>query len=270
MPDRILRDEVWLSDRFLDLPTDACRLGFLRMVSEADDFGNLEGGLKRLFRLLSPCTQIKSETALAATLEALIEADLVRMYKVDGRELMHIPRTRPHRQYIVRKMPVSPWDADIKLGKTQRIESRGLAKDQQNQHQTEKRSNDVVTTSHAYSSDVAQGVGVGVGVGVGEKKEKGARKRAPDFDPSEIEIPDWLNREDWRRWCADRRDRRKPITAEGAKSQIKKLDGYRRDGFSPGDVIEHSIAGGFQGLYTPARNGSQPRATANDVFGAAR
>ena len=78
MPDRILRDELWLSDRFLDLPTDAARLAFLRMVSESDDFGNLEGGVKRLFRMLTVCTKIKTEAATASAIEALIDADLVR------------------------------------------------------------------------------------------------------------------------------------------------------------------------------------------------
>jgi hypothetical protein len=225
VPDRILRDEVWLSDRFLDLPTDACRLGFLRMVSEADDFGNLEGGLKRLFRLLSPCTQIKSETALTATIEALIEADLVRMYKVDGRELLHIPRTRPHRQYIVRKMPVSPWDADIKLGKTQRIEARGLAKDQQNQRQDPKRSNDVATTSHARSNDVAQGVGVGVG-----EKTKPRAPRTP-----QVSKPDSVMDQVWNDWLALRKSKRAAVTETA-------IAGIEREAIKAGMTLGGALA----------------------------
>lgn len=234
MPDRILRDEVWLSDRFLDLPTDACRLGFLRMVNEADDFGNLEGGLKRLYRLLSPCTQIKSETALAATLESLIGADLVRMYKVDGRELLHIPRTRPHRQYIVRKMPVSPWDADIKLGKTQRIESRGLAKDQQNQREEPKRSNDVVTTSYAYSSDVAQGVGVG------EKKKTTRASRTPS-----VSKPESVSERVWADWLAQRKASRATVT-ETALAGIKREAG--KAGLSLQDALAMSCERGWRGF----------------------
>jgi hypothetical protein len=228
VPDRILRDEVWLSDRFLDLPTDACRLAFLRMVSESDDFGNLEGGLKRLYRLLAPCTQIKSETALTATLEALIEADLVRMYKVDGRELMHIPRTRPHRQYIVRKMPVSPWDADIKLGKTQRIEARGLAKDQQNQHQTDKCSNDVVATSHTSSSDVAQGVGVGVGVGKEQKTTRAPRT-------PQVSKPDSVMDQVWNDWLALRKAKRATVTETA-------IAGIEREAIKAGMTLGGALA----------------------------
>jgi hypothetical protein len=153
MPDRILRDELWQSERFLDLPTDACRLTFLRMVSEADDFGNLEGGVRRLFRMLSACTQIKTEAATAATLSALIDADLIRGYQVDGHDLVHIPRFRSKRWYLARKVPASPWcDATKALGKTERAEKQALAPN-------------VDTTLLQRSINVAQGVGVGVGVG---------------------------------------------------------------------------------------------------------
>jgi hypothetical protein len=79
-----------------------------------------------------------------------------------------------------------------------------------------------------------------------------ARKRAPGFDPRETELPDWLPRDLWVTWCDDRQERKKPITKEGAKQQLAKLDGYRAAGHSPRAVIEHSIAGGYQGLFAPA------------------
>jgi hypothetical protein len=85
-----------------------------------------------------------------------------------------------------------------------------------------------------------------------EKAQAPARKRATSFDPREIEIPDWLPRELWVLWCNDRQDRKKPISKEGAKQQLAKLDGYRAAGHSPRSVIEHSIAGGYQGLFAPA------------------
>lgn len=232
MPDRVLRDEIWLSDRFLDLPTDACRLTFIRMVSESDDFGNLEGGIKRLFRMLSVCTQIKSETAVATTLEALIDADLIRCYSVDGRELIHLPRTRPHRQYIVRKMPASPWDVDVKLGKTQRVEARGLAKSQSNQHQTQECSNDVATTSQTGSSDVAQGVGVGVGEGVREKKEKDTR--ASRTSPSVVGL-EGVSAEVAADWIAHRKAKRAAVTATAIR-------GIKREADKAGITLEAALA----------------------------
>ncbi len=71
------------------------------------------------------------------------------------------------------------------------------------------------------------------------------------FDASTIELPDWLERDDWASWVADRKIRRKPVTQEGAKRQLQQLAAYRAEGHAPGAVIANSIAGGYQGLYPP-------------------
>lgn len=218
MSDRVLRDEIWESERFLDLPTDQARLSFIRFLNLADDFGNFEGGPRRLFRMLSACTTIKTEKAASDCIDALMQADLIRRYEVDGRELFHVPRMRPHRQYLVRKMPSSPWDPDRQLGKTQRIQERGLAfgdsqlkegvlaktatgKNFQIDHkdecveQNQEVTKNLVTTSIPRSNHVAQGVGVGVGVGVNKEanasSENFAEKPAnfpPDAPTVESEL----------------------------------------------------------------------------------
>ena len=153
MPDRVIRDELLDSDRWLDLGHDTERLVFIGLLLRCDDFGNMEAGLGRLFRFVQSFTQVKSQENVASILAHLADADLIRLYEVDGRELIHIPRLRPHRQYLVRRCPPSPWcDTSTPLGKTRRIINRGLAVN-------------VVTTSLPRSNDVAEGVGVGVGVG---------------------------------------------------------------------------------------------------------
>ena len=148
MPDRILRDELWESDRFLDLPTDTARLIFVRCLSLADDFGNFAGAQTRLYRAMQSCTQIKTPEALTSAIDALMQQDLLRRYEVDATEYFHIPRFRSHKQYLSRRVPPSPWcDSMAKLGK-----------DQRNKHKRE----NVVATSLLRSSSVAVGVGVGV------------------------------------------------------------------------------------------------------------
>ncbi len=150
MPDRILRHELWESERFLALPTDTDRLIYLRFLSEADDFGNFEGGENRLMRKLDPATQVKSTEAVSGSLERLVGCDLLRRYVHDGKEYFHIPRFHCHRQYKARKVAASPWcDKSTPLGK-----------------ETRQSSKDVATTSLLHGSDVAQGVGVGAGEGV--------------------------------------------------------------------------------------------------------
>jgi uncharacterized protein YdaU (DUF1376 family) len=71
------------------------------------------------------------------------------------------------------------------------------------------------------------------------------RKRGKGFDASAIELPDWLS------WVADRKERKKPVTEEGAKRQLQQLAGYLAEGHQPRAVIAHSIAGSYQGLYPP-------------------
>lgn len=82
-------------------------------------------------------------------------------------------------------------------------------------------------------------------------KDKGARKRSPSFDPAAIDLPDWLDRETWSSWCADRKKRGKPVTEKAAELQIKKLSDYLDAGHTPEAVIEHSIASSYQGLFAP-------------------
>jgi hypothetical protein len=173
MPDRILRDEILESDRWLGLPSADDRLVYIALLLRCDDFGNLEGGLSRLFRFVERFTSIKSAEHTALTLLHLVDADLIRRYEVDGRELYHIPRFRPHQQYLTRKMPASPWDSERKLGKHKRIEIRGLAKEYQ---QSTQDNIDVNVTSQLRNMDVAEGVGVGVGVGVKHVSNSGLRE----------------------------------------------------------------------------------------------
>lgn len=82
-------------------------------------------------------------------------------------------------------------------------------------------------------------------------KDKGARKRSPSFAPEAIDLPEWLDRDLWASWCADRKKRRKAITEKAAELQLAKLSDFRDAGHSPESVIEHSIASSYQGLFAP-------------------
>jgi len=128
MPDTLLRDEIWDSDRFLDLVGDTAKLSYLRFLNMADSFGNFEGG-RRIFRALSACTQIKTEAEWIAVMDALMGADLLRRYEVEGKEFWHLPRFRARQDYLVQKVPPSPWCAtNPVLGKGRRLIKQGLAK----------------------------------------------------------------------------------------------------------------------------------------------
>ncbi|EBK1954654.1 YdaU family protein [Salmonella enterica] len=82
--------------------------------------------------------------------------------------------------------------------------------------------------------------------------EPAKKNRDEKFNPLNVELPDWLPAPLWAEWVEFRRALGKPVkTPQGATGLIRKLDEYRRQGFSPGVVISHSIANEYRGLFAP-------------------
>ncbi|SSL50285.1 replication protein [Klebsiella pneumoniae] len=82
--------------------------------------------------------------------------------------------------------------------------------------------------------------------------------RAVSFDASAVQLPDWLSAEIWSSWVAYRRDLKKPIKSQQTVTQaINLLDRCRLNGYSPEEIINQSIANGWQGLFEP--KGSRPQ-----------
>ncbi|HII0375095.1 TPA: replication protein [Klebsiella pneumoniae] len=82
--------------------------------------------------------------------------------------------------------------------------------------------------------------------------------RAVSFDASAVQLPDWLSAEIWSSWVAYRRDLKKPIKSQQTVTQaINLLDRCRLNGYSPDEIINQSIANGWQGLFEP--KGTRPQ-----------
>ncbi|HCI4470735.1 replication protein [Klebsiella pneumoniae] len=82
--------------------------------------------------------------------------------------------------------------------------------------------------------------------------------RAVSFDASAVQLPDWLSTEIWSSWVAYRRDLKKPIKSQQTVTQaINLLDRCRLNGYSPEEIINQSIANGWQGLFEP--KGARPQ-----------
>lgn len=120
MPDRVIRDELLLSVRWLDLPTDTHRLIYENLILIADDYGNVEGGPRRLFRWMHSFTQVKAEADAIKVMSDLQDADMVRRYEVDGKEFWHLPRFKNSRWYWRRSYPQSPFSDDVTNEEKQR------------------------------------------------------------------------------------------------------------------------------------------------------
>jgi len=250
MYDRVLRSELMESERWLDLHSDTARLVFVSLIPLADDFGNMEGGSRRLWRWLSLRTACKTEADVIKVLSELCDADLVRRYQVDGLDYLHIPRFRNDRTYFRRAVPPSPWcvsDAAVgayKAGmgpgrgafRVKRLDHDDRAALHQATHDAEKadsQSNHVTASKPdsdlsqtRISSDSVLKIGIGVGVGIGEKKEikkdpsgpKKVASPAGSADAKGSRLPkDWSLPPDWLAWSLQfATDQRKTVSESDA------------------------------------------------------
>lgn len=69
-------------------------------------------------------------------------------------------------------------------------------------------------------------------------------------------LPPWLDPKVWARWVAHRAEINHPLTLQTVKAQLKKLEDFRARGMPPAEVIEQSIAGGWQGLFELKKRGN--------------
>ncbi|EPS2707985.1 replication protein [Cronobacter turicensis] len=70
------------------------------------------------------------------------------------------------------------------------------------------------------------------------------------FNPLDVDLPDWLDPAVWREWVQYRAESRKPIKSMLTVTKaIKLLSQYRDAGDNPAEVVNQSIANGWQGLF---------------------
>lgn len=94
MPSRLIREPLLESDRWLGLAHPVERLAYVVLLLRADDLATADatdGQLMRLWR--EPCN-LKGREDAKRILQALADADLVRIYEADGKRLVFIPRFR--------------------------------------------------------------------------------------------------------------------------------------------------------------------------------
>ena len=76
--------------------------------------------------------------------------------------------------------------------------------------------------------------------------------KASKFNPLDIPIPEWLNSTAWTEWVQYRGQSKKPIkTAISVTKAFNILKQCLDEGHDPAEVINMSIASGYQGLFKP-------------------
>ncbi|MGX8940760.1 replication protein [Symbiopectobacterium sp. Eva_TO] len=80
--------------------------------------------------------------------------------------------------------------------------------------------------------------------------------KSKSFDPSSVELPTWLPKSTRDSWVQYRKEINKPIKSQQTVIQAIKLLGKCRDnGHQPEEIINASIANGWQGLFEPNQPG---------------
>lgn len=88
------------------------------------------------------------------------------------------------------------------------------------------------------------------------------KKISQKFDPLETELPDWLSAETWLSWVTYRKEIGKSIKSKQSVTQaINVLSRSLEKGYTPEEIINQSIASGWQGIFEPKtpKGKSQPR-----------
>ncbi|MFS7357594.1 replication protein [Rahnella inusitata] len=76
--------------------------------------------------------------------------------------------------------------------------------------------------------------------------------KASKFNPLDIPIPEWLNSTAWTEWVQYRGQSKKPIKTEiSVTKAFNILKQCLDEGHDPAEVINMSIASGYQGLFKP-------------------
>ncbi|HHI3359583.1 TPA: replication protein [Escherichia coli] len=86
------------------------------------------------------------------------------------------------------------------------------------------------------------------------------KKVSQKFDPLETELPDWLSAETWLSWVTYRKEIGKSIKSKQSVTQaINVLCRSLEKGYTPEEIINQSIASGWQGIFEPKTPKGKPQ-----------
>ena len=81
------------------------------------------------------------------------------------------------------------------------------------------------------------------------QREKQIQKKKIKDSSTAFALPDWLEKTAWQSWIKIRPARSR--TADAQKAAVGKLEKFRAAGHDPNEIVQNSLANGWQGLFEP-------------------
>jgi hypothetical protein len=97
---------------------------------------------------------------------------------------------------------------------------------------------------HSAKRDGKRGAGIKE-----ENREEKNERTAPEESAQTFVPPDWIPREPWDAWLEIRKGKRAKNTPYALSLAVTKLDGLRKLGQQPADVLNHCVLQGWQGIF---------------------
>lgn len=80
-------------------------------------------------------------------------------------------------------------------------------------------------------------------------KENNTREKPEKFDPQNALLPECVKRSDWIDFCKHRSEIKKPLSATAVDRLLAKLVKLDGEGHDTGEMIDHAISSGYQGVF---------------------
>jgi hypothetical protein len=109
LADKLIRDELLRSDRYVRLSNDTVKLLFMHLMLSSDALSNAEATPTAIGLAMG---RPFDEAAIATMLAELQDRDLVRLYEDQGKRYVHIPRSRQRIRYLSGKHPRPPANVE--------------------------------------------------------------------------------------------------------------------------------------------------------------
>lgn len=240
MPTRYLKPGI-RDSAAIDMLSPMAETLFTRLLVTVDDFGRTDARPAMVKAHCYPIKATATEAICEDLMRELVACGLAVVYAVDGKPILQLAK----------------WD-NVPRSKSSKFPEmhEGCAHLYTSANGCKVNANLVRIQVQTDAPVTGTGTGTGTVTSTGTETDKGEAKKPPKrFDASAIELPAWLDAGAWALWVKDRSKRGKPVTETAARLQIKQLGEYLAAGHLPESVIEHSIAGGYQGLFPPRMAG---------------